>query len=138
MLAQLSGQGRLAVGAILGAATAALFLVGITTGPDTVVGRAELPLAMTDVPGTSGTSQIGVPAGGNTMTAVVSATATTAATTTSTTQRTTTTSTGPTSVPVPTSGTPQTTTTAPPPPTTTRKPTRTRRPPPPPPCFLFC
>jgi hypothetical protein len=137
VLAQLSGQGRLAVGAILGAATAALFLVGITTGPDTVVGRAELPLAMTDVPGTSGTSQIGVPAGGNTMTAVVSATVTTA-TTTSTTQPTTTTSTGPTSVPVPTSGTPPTTTTAPPPPTTTRKPTRTRRPPPPPPCFLFC
>jgi hypothetical protein len=137
VLAQLSGQGRLAVGAILGAATAALFLVGITTGPDTVVGRAELPLAMTDVPGTSGTSQIGVPAGGSTMTAVVSATVTTA-TTTSTTQPTTTTSTGPTSVPVPTSGTPPTTTTAPPPPTTTRKPTRTRRPPPPPPCFLFC
>ncbi len=128
MLAQLSGQGRLAVGAILGAATAALFLVGITIGPEGVVGRAELPLAMTDVPSAGG---MAVPPGGSTSnatTAVLSAT-NSATTTISRTPKTTTI--GPTSVPAVTSAPPPTTTT---PPTTTRKPTRTRRPP----CFLFC
>jgi hypothetical protein len=136
VLAQLSGQGRLAVGAILGAATAALFLVGITTGPDAIIGRAELPLAMTDVQGTSGTSRLAVPAGGSTMTAVVSATVA-ATTATSTTQRTTT-GAGPTSVPVVTTSSSSTPTTTAPPRTTTPKPTRTRRPPTRPPCFLFC
>jgi hypothetical protein len=133
VLAQLSGQGRLAVGAILGAATAALFLVGLTTGPESVVGRAEVPLAMTD-PGSSGTSATAVPAGGSTMTAVVSATV--AATTTTASTSKTTTAAGPTSVPVVTSATPPTTTTVPP--TTTTRPSRTRRPPTKPPCFLFC
>ncbi|HYS40906.1 MAG TPA: hypothetical protein VEO01_35285 [Pseudonocardiaceae bacterium] len=132
MLVQLSGQGRLAVGAILGAATAALFLVGLTTGPEPVAGRAEVPLAMTD-PGSSGTSEPAVPAGGSTMTAVVSATVA-ATTTTASTSKTTTTA-GPTSVPVVTSVTPPATTV---PPTTTTRPSRTRRPPTKPPCFLFC
>ena len=61
----------MAVGAILGAATAALFLVGITTGPEVAVGRAELPLAMTDVPSAGG---LAAPPGGSTVTAVLSAT----------------------------------------------------------------
>jgi hypothetical protein len=132
VLVQLGGQGRLAVGAILGAATAALFLVGLTTGPEAAVGRADVPLAMTD-PGSSGTSEPAVPAGGSTMTAVVSASV--AATTTATSTSKTTTATGPTSMPVVTSATLTTTTV---PPITTTKPSRTRRPPTKPPCFLFC
>jgi hypothetical protein len=131
VLAQLSGQGRLAVGAILGAATAALFLVGITAGPEVAVGRAELPLAMTDVPGISG---MAAAPGGSTVTGVLSATVSATTTTASTTPKTTVA--GPTSVPVITSTSPSTTTTAPP--TTTSKPTRTKRPPTRPPCFLFC
>jgi hypothetical protein len=128
VLAQLSGQGRLAVGAILGAATAALFLVGITTGPEVAVGRAELPLAMTDVPGTGG---MAVPTSVSTvLSGTISATTTAASTTPTTTV------TGPTSVPVVSSTAPSTTTTVPP--TTTSKPTRTKRPPTRPPCFLFC
>ncbi|HEY3606989.1 MAG TPA: hypothetical protein VGL06_05785 [Pseudonocardiaceae bacterium] len=131
MLAQLSGQGRLALGAILGAATAALFLVGITTGPEVTVGRAELPLAMTGVPGTG---DLAAPPGGSSVTAVLSATIAATTTARTATPRTTTV-TGPTSVPTTTTTSPTTTTA---PPTTTSRPTRTRRPPTRPPCFLFC
>jgi hypothetical protein len=49
VLAQIGGRGRLALGAILGAGTAALFLLGVATGGGDSVSSNENPLPLAAV-----------------------------------------------------------------------------------------